>query len=552
MGRVRLGRAKFRTSGLAAVAALLSAATAMTGIGSLQAASAGAAVATAQTPHASGSSLETNSAYAIVDAAGGVMTFGGAGYSGDTLAVTLHEPIVGSAPDPTGGYWLVASDGGVFTFGGAQFYGSTGDIILNKPIVGMAATPDGGGYWLVASDGGIFAFGDAQFWGSTGDIDLNQPIVGMAATPDGGGYWLVASDGGVFAFGDANFWGSTGDIHLNKPIVGMAATHDGGGYWLVASDGGIFAFGDAPFYGSTGGITLNAPIVGMAATPDGGGYWLVGNDAGVFTFGDGNFSGSAESPLHPPYFPAGFSAPIPPVVAIMPDVPGPQATHQGPLRVAFVGDSLAFYEGEYTLKENPPYLLDNGAAPGCGINNGATLIPWSNPASIYTDPAACVLWAQQLQWVTSRFHPDVAVLQAGYWECQDRLFDGQYVTLANQGYADYIEADLEQAVNILHSDGAQVLLATAPDYNDGTPASLVSAYNQLVEAVASQYPSFVTVFDTYGLLDPNGAYSTVVDGVVARTPDGVHLTQAGVNDIIDGPLNSDISSVGQPVYNGTS
>src|SRR5271170_5857869 len=85
----------------------------------------------------------TDGSYAIVDAAGGVMTFGGAAYDGDTLEVPLDKPIVGGAADPNGGYWLVASDGGIFSFGNAQFWGSTGVTALNKPIVGMTATPDG-------------------------------------------------------------------------------------------------------------------------------------------------------------------------------------------------------------------------------------------------------------------------------------------------------------------------------------------------------------------------------------------------------------------------
>ena len=42
-------------------------------------------------------SAPTNSSYGIVDAAGGVMTFGGAAYSGDTLGYTLDKPVVGAA-----------------------------------------------------------------------------------------------------------------------------------------------------------------------------------------------------------------------------------------------------------------------------------------------------------------------------------------------------------------------------------------------------------------------------------------------------------------------
>ena len=497
-------------------------------------------------------SLETDSAYAIVDSTGGIMTFGGAGYSGDTLNLSLHRPIVGAAPSPNGGYWMVASDGGIFTFGNANYYGSTGNIVLNKPIVGMAPTPDGNGYWLVASDGGVFAFGDANFFGSTGNITLNKPIVGMAATPDGNGYWLVASDGGIFAFGDANFFGSAGNITLNKPIVGMATTPSGNGYWLVASDGGMFTFGGANYFGSTGNIVLNQPVVGMAATPDGGGYWLVASDGGIFAFGDAQFSGTAQSPLHPPLFPAGFSAPIAPVVAIIPDNPGSQLTHSGQLRVAFAGDSLAFYEGEYTLGTNPPYFLDNGSAPGCGFTNGALLIPWSNPGSIYTNPGACADWSNQLQWLTDHFHPDVTVLQVGYWESQYRQYNGSFQTLNDSDYANYIQSNLQEAVNIAHTYGGAVILNTAPLYNDGTPSGLVDDFNNIVQNVVNQNSSFVSLFDTYSLLDPSGQYSTVVDGVTARTPDGVHLTQAGVSQILVPPLNQLISSVGQPIYAGTS
>ena len=493
----------------------------------------------------------TDSSYAIVDAAGGVMTFGGAAYDGDTLEVPLAKPIVGGAADPRGGYWLVASDGGVFSFGNATFWGSTGGLPLNKPIVGMAATPDGGGYWLVASDGGIFAFGDAQFWGSTGSLTLNKPIVGMAATAAGDGYWLVASDGGIFAFGDAPFLGSTGGIHLNQPVVGMAATPDGDGYWFVASDGGVFTYGDAQFWGSTGGIQLSEPIVAMTPTPDGNGYWLVGQDAGVFSFGDASFSGSAQSPLHPPLFPKPLSSPIPPVVAILSEGTGSQAAHQGIQRVAFAGDSLSLYEGQYVEETDPPYAVDDGAAAGCGFTNGAPTLPWSDPSKLYSSPGACSLWATQLQWVISRFHPDVTVIQTGYWETQDRQFNGSFQTLADADYSAFIQASLTQAVQIAHSDGGAVILSTSPYFDDGTPANLVAAYNQIVQSVAAQYP-YVSIDDLYTVLDPNGSYASVVNGITARASDGVHITQAGVDDLIAPALNQIIANVAGAVFAGSS
>jgi hypothetical protein len=505
-------------------------------------------------PRATGASGATNASYAVVDSAGGVMTWGGAGFYGDLLATTLTKPIVGSVGDPQGGYWLVASDGGVFAFGQAQFWGSTGNITLNQPIVGMATTPDGNGYWLVASDGGIFAFGDAQFWGSTGNLTLNKPIVGMAATPDGNGYWLVASDGGIFAFGDAQFWGSTGNLTLNKPIVGMAATANGNGYWMTASDGGIFAFGNAQFYGSTGNLTLNQPIVGMTPTPDGNGYWLVAADSGIFTFGDAVFSGSAQSPLHPPFFPAPLSQTIAGTVSIFNDVPGPQATHpdDGIMRVAFSGDSIALYEGQFTINTGPPYLTGNGAAAGCGFTNGAPQHEWSDPTVDYINPGACALWTQQLQWVVTRFHPDVVVLQAGYWECQPRLYNGSYQTLADQDYSSYIASNLTEAIQIAHAGGAAVIVGNALYDADGTPNSIVDVYNQIVQTVVAQFPGVAFELDTHSALDPGNAYAASIDGVAVRGADGVHITQAAVSDFIGPALSQLIANVGPAVYDGTS
>src|SRR6185312_4711734 len=110
------------------------------------------------------------------------------------------------------------------------------------------------------------------------------------------------------------------------------------------------------------------------------------------------------------------------------------------------GDSLSLYEGHYVQATSPPYYVDDGAAAGCGFTNGAPSLPWSAPGTTYLSPGACLLWASQLQWLVSRFHPDVTVIQTGYWETQDRLFNGRYESLADQDYSSYIEANLAEAV----------------------------------------------------------------------------------------------------------
>ncbi len=493
----------------------------------------------------------TDGSYAVVDAAGGVITYGRAAFAGDLLTTSLNAPVTGAAAGRDGGYWLCAGDGGVFAFGRAGFLGSMGGRALNRPIVGMAATPDGGGYWLVASDGGVFAFGDAGFFGSTGAMALNQPVVGMAATPDGGGYWLVASDGGVFAYGDAGFFGSTGVMTLDQPVVGMAATSDGGGYWLVASDGGVFSFGDAAFHGSLGGDPPGSPIAAVTTSPDGGGYWMVGRDDSIYAFGDAVYTGGAASPMHPPFYPQSVTA-IPPAVALLALPTGPQAAHGGGVRVAFVGDSLAGFEAFYTALGSPGFVLDNGAIPGCGISGAAPVERWSAPGVAEAVVGACDAWAAQLQWVTQRFHPDAVVLQVGYWEEQNRLFDGSFTNLGDPSFASAVQDDVQQALDILHNDGAAVLLETSPYFGDGTPPWATDDYNALVGRVAAANPSFVTIFDVNRLLCPGGAYTPVVQGVLARTPDNIHLTVAGVQALIDPSLDPLAVARAMPTYAGSS
>ena len=423
---------------------------------------------------------------------------------------------------------------------------------LNRPVVGMAATPGGGGYWLVASDGGIFAFGDAGFYGSMGGSPLNRPVVGMAATPGGGGYWLVASDGGIFAFGDAGFYGSMGGSPLNRPVVGMAATPDGGGYWLVASDGGIFAFGDAGFYGSMGGQPSGSPVVGLNVPPGGGGYWLVSRDDSVHAYGEAPYEGGASSPLHPPLYPSRLSAPIPPAVAILALPAGEQADHSGAIRVAFVGDSLAWFEGFFTASDNPGFAIDNGSMPGCGITDGAEMRKWTSPDQISGDNPACAQWATEMEWVIHRDHPDSVVMQLGYWEQQNRLWEGDFLNLGDPSYAASIASNLQTALDIVHAGGAKVVLATSPYFGDGTPPWVVNDFNSMVTEAAGNNPSFVSLLNVNQLIDPDGAYTAAVNGVQVRLPDGMHLTQAGVQQFIDPVLIPTALSAGSAVYHGDS
>jgi hypothetical protein len=73
-----------------------------------------------------------------------VYSFGSARYFGGLSVANGAAPVVEMVATPTGsGYWLVDAAGGVFTFGDAGFAGSAGTVKLVAPIVGATGGPAG-------------------------------------------------------------------------------------------------------------------------------------------------------------------------------------------------------------------------------------------------------------------------------------------------------------------------------------------------------------------------------------------------------------------------
>jgi len=99
-------------------------------------------------------------------------------------------------------------------------------------------------------------------------------------------------------------------------------------------------------------------------------------------------------------------------------------------------------------------------------------------------------------------------------------------------------AELNQAVDILSSGGARVVFFTMPyvdppnEASNGTPfpendPARMAAFNRLLVGVAHSRSPVVSVIDLNRLLDPDGHYQPVVDGVTVRSTDGVHFTKVG-------------------------
>ena len=62
----------------------------------------------------------------------------------------------------------------------------------------------------------------------------------------------------------------------------------------------------------------------------------------------------------------------------------------------------------------------------------------------------------------------------------------------------------------------------------------------------------VSIDDLATVLDPGGSYSAVVNGILARGSDGVHITAAGVENLIEPALNQIIANVAGAVYAGSA
>jgi hypothetical protein len=178
-------------------------------------------------------------------------------------------------------------------------------------------------------------------------------------------------------------------------------------------------------------------------------------------------------------------------------------------------------------------VVVDDAVLGCGVARGG---PMLDRGKLDTPLSTCEHWPEMWASDVSFVNPDVAVLMSGPWEVLDRYHNGRFEHLGEPDFDAYVAQELELMVNVLGAKGAQIVFFTSPYYNhgeqpDGSPwpqddPARVNVYNSLLEKVAARHPDRVTVVPVGAMLSPGGKFSPVVDGVVARFSDGVHVTEA--------------------------
>jgi peptidoglycan/LPS O-acetylase OafA/YrhL len=208
--------------------------------------------------------------------------------------------------------------------------------------------------------------------------------------------------------------------------------------------------------------------------------------------------------------------------------PGP------PVRVLFVGDSVAFMLGNGLKLVSHQYgiALDDMGVSGCSLEDSTYRVK----DYVVEPPPQCafrsVVWTRALK----ELKPQVVVYLARL-DIVDRLGFGNWVHIGQSTYDASLRANLGHAVAELSSTGARVVLATTPYYSSGETLDggawpedapwRVQQFNVMLRQVAAQHPGVASVLDLNRIVDPEGHYQAVIDGVPVRSPDGVHFTWAG-------------------------
>ncbi|HMF83751.1 MAG TPA: acyltransferase family protein [Acidimicrobiia bacterium] len=229
-----------------------------------------------------------------------------------------------------------------------------------------------------------------------------------------------------------------------------------------------------------------------------------------------------------------------------PTAPATPAGRTGPVRVMIVGDSVAnsMAPGFERAAAGQGLTVWNAAVDGCGITQDVgeqRVWDWQQPR-----PECSPGWRQRWPLQIGQFNPDVVVMLLGTDDAFDRRIDGREIDYDSPAGDNLTRSELEQAVTILSSGGARVVVLTTPYNVIGWPRrvrvdrsaynpSWVDRWNTNLRAVATGHPNTVTIADLNHFLGPDGRWDDVANGVKLHTSDKMHLSPEGA-DLVAGWL----------------
>jgi peptidoglycan/LPS O-acetylase OafA/YrhL len=243
---------------------------------------------------------------------------------------------------------------------------------------------------------------------------------------------------------------------------------------------------------------------------------------------------SSDFPPTAPASAAIASAPTPAAPA-----PAATATPAGPVRVLIIGDSVAvtLSDGLERAQAQWDLAVWNQSVLGCGLVGADAKLFQGKWVEQGTE---CGDWRARWQSDVDTFGPDVVLVLSGAWDTYDMNVDGRALQFGAADADAYALAGLEEAVDVLSSRGATVILLTTPypekrdlavdGRTNRVDPKRVDVLNGLYRKVAEQRPGEATVVDLNGYLTSLGNPVTL-DGVDLRIDD-LHFTPEGSDVIV--------------------
>jgi peptidoglycan/LPS O-acetylase OafA/YrhL len=203
-----------------------------------------------------------------------------------------------------------------------------------------------------------------------------------------------------------------------------------------------------------------------------------------------------------------------------------------PKRVMVIGDSLAFTLAVPWLDDEQSYGVElaNAATLGCSFG----VIGDLNVGGVWHSqspgcPTALSTWAAEERAFGAR----VVVVELGYRDTFDWLWNGQIVHLGMRRFDAYVLSRIERYVKVLGAGGVKLLFLTVPRVDppalsDGSPAPAADPVrhrliNELITRAAATDPQNAGVLDLDSTVSPDGQYTATVNGQLCRF-DGIHFT----------------------------
>jgi len=228
-----------------------------------------------------------------------------------------------------------------------------------------------------------------------------------------------------------------------------------------------------------------------------------------------------------------------------------------PTRIMIVGDSVAgsIAPGLRRLAQVDDFVFFDATVPGCALTSdrGERWVgEWALP-----DWRCFPEWRSRWREHVAAFDPDIAILPMSAHDAVDRRVDGQEIAFDSEAGAELERQDLRDAIAVLSSDGARVVILTAP-YNrqpwrlpvDPRRSAFNSAWidrlNGVAFEVATHEPGRSTLIDLNALLGPDGRWTDTVLGITVRAADTIHLTDAGA-DFVGAWLVPQLLALVEPV-----